>query len=165
MYENVPDSEACPALDALADELGSLLAEGVTVALLELESVSVGFDEDDEAEVDVLEDSMLDEVVLVVELGLEGAAVVEWESSSPPLLPLPPPDFSKTTTLAFSPLGTVTTQKVAPPAPTEVLPIISLTAFTAGSILHGRPLQPSPSHSISIPKSGTTSRKGVVGSR
>lgn len=162
MYENVPDSEACPALDALADELGSLLAEGVTVALLELESVSVGFDEDDEAEVDVLEDSMLDEVVLVVELGLEGAAVVEWESSSPPLLP---PDFSKTTTLAFSPLGTVTTQKVAPPAPTEVLPIISLTAFTAGSILHGRPLQPSPSHSISIPKSGTTSRKGVVGSR
>lgn len=163
MYENVPDSEACPALDALADELGSLLAEGVTVALLELESVSVGFDEDDEAEVDVLEDSMLDEVVLVVELGLEGAAVVEWESSSPPLLPLP--DFSKTTTLDFSPLGTVTTQKVAPPAPTEVLPIISLTAFTAGSILHGRPLQPSPSHSISIPKSGTTSRKGVVGSR
>jgi hypothetical protein len=88
---------------------------------------------------------------------------VEGESLLLP--PPPPPDFSKTTTLAFSPLGTVTTQKVAPPAPTAVLPIISLTAFTAGSILHGRPLQPPPSHSISTPKSGTTSRKGVVVSR
>jgi hypothetical protein len=68
VYENAPDSEAWPALDALADELGSLLAEGVTVAL-ELESVSVGSDEDDEAGVDVLEDATLDEVVVVVELG------------------------------------------------------------------------------------------------
>lgn len=157
MYENAPDSEAWPALDALTD---GPLAEGVTVAL-ELASEDEA-SEEDEAGVDVLEDVLLDEVVVVLELGweVEGGAVVEEAS-----LPLPLPDFSKMTTLAFSPLGTVTTQKVAPPAPTEELPIISLTAFTSGSILQGRPLQPPPSHSISTPKSGTTSRKGVVGSR
>jgi hypothetical protein len=68
VYENAPDSDASPALDALADELWSLLAEGVTEAL-ELESVSEVSEEDDEAGVDVLEDAMLDEVVVVVELG------------------------------------------------------------------------------------------------
>jgi hypothetical protein len=102
-------------------------------------------------------------LVLELELELEVAELVGTETVSEEVLPLP--SFSKTTICAVSPFGTVTTQPVAPPAPTKGFPIISLTELTAGSILQGRPLQPSPSHSISIPNSGLTSRKGVVGSR
>ena len=72
---------------------------------------------------------------------------------------------SKTTKFAFDPSGTVTTQKFAPPAPSEeVEPSTSFTLCTAGSIAHGRPLQ-CPSHSILTPQVGILSRNGVVGSR
>jgi hypothetical protein len=64
VYENAPDSEALPALDALDD---GPLAEGVTVAL-ELTSEDEA-SEDEEAGVDVLEDVVLEEVVVLVELG------------------------------------------------------------------------------------------------
>lgn len=103
-------------------------------------------------------------VVLSMELVEAGtdAEDEDEDSSLPPLL-LPP--LSKTTICAFSPFGTVTTQNEAPPAPSSVLPIISLTLFTSGSILQGSPLHPSPSHSISTPNSGTSLRNGVVGSR
>lgn len=129
---------------------------GVSVVLV-LVGVGVGV----EVEVEVL--------VLVLELELElevlvGVAVlVETSMVSDDVLPLL--SFSKTIMCAVSPLGMVTTQPVAPPAPVKGLPIISLTLLTAGSILQGRPWQPSPSHSISIPKSGMTLRKGVAGSR
>lgn len=77
-----------------------------------------------------------------------------------------PPEMSKTTMLALAPEGTVTTQPVAPPAPVKTSgAFISLTPMVEGSIRQGRPLQPSPSHRISIPNSGFTSRKGVAGSR
>jgi hypothetical protein len=77
-----------------------------------------------------------------------------------------PPEMSKTTMLALAPEGTVTTQPVAPPAPVKTSGAsISLTPMVEGSIRQGRPLQPSPSHRISIPNSGLTSRKGVAGSR
>ena len=106
-------------------------------------------------------------LVLVLELELEllveVGVLVETSTVSDEVLPLP--SFSKTTMCAVEPLGTVTTQPVAPPAPTKGSPIISLTSLTAGSILQGRPLQPPPSHSISIPKSGLTVRKGVAGSK
>lgn len=110
-------------------------------------------------------------LVLVLELELEleleelvGVGVlVETSMVSDEVLPLL--SFSKTIMCAVSPLGMVTTQPVAPPAPEKGLPIISLTSLTAGSILQGRPWHPSPSHSISTPKPGMTLRKGVVGSR
>jgi hypothetical protein len=123
-------------------EMGVGVLVGVSVEVLVLVGVGVG-------------------VEVLVLVGV--AELVETEMVSDSVLPLP--SFSKTTMWAVSPLGTVTTQPVAPPAPVKGLPIISLTELTAGSILQGRPLQPSPSHSISIPKSGLTLRKGVVGSR
>jgi hypothetical protein len=102
-------------------------------------------------------------LVLELELLVDVGVLVETSMVSDEVLPLP--SFSKTTMCAVEPLGTVTTQPVAPPAPTKGSPIISLTLLIAGSILQGRPLQPPPSHSISIPKSGLTLRKGVVGSK
>jgi len=45
------------------------------------------------------------------------------------LLPLLPSDPSKTMKFAVEPFETVTTQNVAPPAPTLLLPTISLTSF------------------------------------
>ena len=86
-------------------------------------------------------------LVLVLEVELEVlvgiATVVDDEvSSSSPMKP-----FSQTTMLAFSPLGTVTTQKEPPPAPSVVVsPVISLTPLLLGSILQGSPSQLSPSH-------------------
>lgn len=87
--------------------------------------------------------------------------------SSEPLSPLPLPFElrSVTTYLAEPPLGTVTTQDAAPPAPIELLPTTSLTPCWDGSIAHGRPLQPPPSHSISMLKVGFSSLNGVAGSR
>jgi hypothetical protein len=60
-----------------------------------------------------------------------------------------------TTMLAFTPEGTVTTQKLAPPAPLawsalETPP----TPALEGSMEQGRPLQPSPSHSMLMPNVG-----------
>lgn len=72
---------------------------------------------------------------------------------------------STTTYRAEPPLGTVTTQEAAPPAPTELLPTSSLTPCWDGSMAQGRPLQPSPSHTISILKVGFSSLNGVAGSR
>lgn len=76
--------------------------------------------------------------------------------------PLPPASY--TTILAVLPLGAVTTQKLAPPAPLFWPPVTSFTPFLAGLISQGRPLQ-FPSHSILTPNEGTSSRKGVAGSR
>ena len=129
---------------------------GVSVVLvLVLVGVGVGV----EVEVLVLVLVLVLELEVLVEVGV----LVETSMVSDEVLPLL--SFSKTIMCAVSPLGTVTTQPVAPPAPVKGLPIISLTLLTAGSILQGRPWQPSPSHSISTPKSGMTSRKGVAGSR
>lgn len=86
-------------------------------------------------------------VLLVLGLGAEGTAT-DVEEPEPPE-PLPP--FSNTLTWAVSPLGTVTTQKLPPPAPGLLPPVTSLTLWTSGSILHGRPLQPEPSQMISTP--------------
>ena len=76
-----------------------------------------------------------------------------------------PPPFSNTSKLAVSPLGTVTTQNVPPPAPLVALPTISLTPFWLGSIAHGSPLQPEPLQVILTPQVGIVLLNGVAGSR
>lgn len=99
-------------------------------------------------DVEVLEELLLEEL-------LEG--LLE-------LLPLLP--ASKTTMFAFLPLGTVTTQKAAPPAPSALsAEVTSFKALTEGSILQGRPLQPAPSsHVISTPNVAGVLRNGVAAS-
>ena len=93
----------------------------------------------------------------------ESTGLSSFSSSLSLLLPF---ESSSTTTYrAEPPLGTVTTQEAAPPAPTELLPTSSLTPCWDGSMAHGRPLQPSPSHTISILKVGFSSLNGVAGSR
>lgn len=125
---------------------GDSVGVGVAVEVLELVGRGVG------VLVLVLDDvGMLDTGLLC---GLE----------SP--LEEPLPSTSKTIMLPLRPGGTVTTQPVAPPAPVNTSSAsMTLTSMEDGSILQGRPLQPSPSHSIEIPKFGRTLRKGVVGSR
>lgn len=75
----------------------------------------------------------------------------------------------KVTRIALLPLGAVTTQKLAPPAPfveEPPSPLTSLTASVAGSIIQGRPLHCFPSsQTILIPQSGRSFLNGVVGSR
>ena len=83
----------------------------------------------------------------------EGAGLLAEELATAELLPAPLKPPSKTTKFALTPLDTVTTQKLAPPAPSVVAPTISLTLFVSGSMAHGRPLH-SPSHTISTPHVG-----------
>lgn len=73
---------------------------------------------------------------------------------------------SKTTMFAVWPLGTVTTQNEAPPAPSELsAEVTSFRESTEGSILQGNPLQPAPSSQvISTPKVAGVSRNGVAAS-
>ena len=88
---------------------------------------------------------------------LEDSAVPD--ELAPELLP------SKTTKLALLPLGTVTTQKLAPPTPIVPPAEISLTLCVEGSMAHGRPLHPPPSQMISTPQVGIWFLNGVAGSR
>lgn len=117
----------------------SRLKKGVLLAdcCVVVEAVELVVDDEELVLVLVLEL----EVELEVLVGI--ATVVDDEvSSSSPMK-----SFSQTTMLAFSPLGTVTTQKEPPPAPSVVVsPVISLTPLLLGSILQGSPSQLSPSH-------------------
>lgn len=91
-----------------------------------------------------------------------GVAEVEGEAWAAPAAAFPAgepesdlPETSKTTMLAVMPLGTVTTQKLAPPAPAaeredSTFPMPSL----AGLMEQGVPLQPSPEQTIFTPKVG-----------
>lgn len=123
------------------------MLEGVTFDWEELEECELAVELEPELSVEVLlvvED--VDDISVDVELEL-GVWLGLGEE-----LDLPLPDFSDTTMLAFSPGGTVTTQNWAPPAPLSLSsPVTSLTPFSPGLILQGRPLQPLPSHSISTP--------------
>jgi len=69
------------------------------------------------------------------------------------------PSVLKTTMFAVCPLGTVTTQKSAPPAPVAARSLLTLKPSTvAGLSSQGKPLQPTPSaHSILTPKVGRVS--------
>lgn len=170
--------ELLTTLELEDDEVQVDVGVGVGVGVddgVEVVGVSVGGGVSSASEDEVL---LLEEEVLggggggatwVEGAGFEGC----WLSSCEPLplelpslllLPLPP--TSVTTNLAELPAGTVTTQDTAPPAPVEPPPpTSSLTPCCDGSMAHGRPLQPPPSHSISIPNVGFSSRNGVAGSR
>lgn len=103
------------------------------------------------------------EVEVLVEVGLELETEVGEELGVESPAPLPP--ASKTTMFAFWPLGTVTTQKEAPPAPSALSKEVTPFKPLEGSILQGRPLQPAPSSQvISTPKEGGVFRNGVAGS-
>jgi hypothetical protein len=145
----------------------------VELELVELETADeeVELDEDVDDEVDecveldeLLEDDVDDgggvEVLELVEDGvgvgvgvgeaLEEAAFEEDAGFELPELPI-----SKTTISAVNPEGTVTTQKLAPPAPLAWSALVTPPIPSVdGSIEHGRPLQPEPEHSILIPKLG-----------
>ncbi len=97
---------------------------------------------------------------------LDGCRSSSSSSEAPWLSSLSLTPTSWITKLAEPPAGTVTTQDTAPPAPLEPPPpTSSLTPCFDGLMAHGRPLQPSPSQTISMPKDGFSSRKGVAGSR
>lgn len=144
-------------LDVVALELESEVDE--TVELLSSDVlVDDGADEEeDETEVVVGAELEVDVGVgvgvgvgvalLVVELG--AAALDE------PELP-EEPSVLKVMILAFDPDGTVTTQKSAPPAPVAASKLDTRPTPLEGSIEHGRPLHPPPSHSIFTPKVGVT---------
>lgn len=126
--------------------------------------VNVGIDLDVGLGVVVGVNTGVDEGVLLecggeaIEDDFGGSDLVLFPSLGP-FFPL-----SKTTKLALVPLGTVTTQKAAPPTPMVPAPSISFTLCFEGSIAQGSPLQ-CPSHTISTPHVGILSRNGVVGSR
>jgi hypothetical protein len=63
------------------------------------------------------------------------------------------PPTSNMTRAAVTPLGMVTTQKLAPPAPVDESELVtSFTLFTDGSMEQGMPLHPE--HSNLIPQLG-----------
>lgn len=67
------------------------------------------------------------------------------------------PSVLNTTMLADLPLGTVTTQKLAPPTPSALTGLSTpFTSMVEGSILHGTPLHPPSGHSILTPYVGLT---------
>lgn len=105
------------------------------------------------AELEVVVGALVEEVV---------AALVVEEALTEVLLAAEP--MGNTTMLAVTPLGTVTTQKLAPPAP-----FASSSAVTPpmpsvdGSMEHGRPLQTAPSgHSNLTPKFGIVVAKSLA---
>lgn len=145
---------------------------------VELVVVVLEEEEDDDDDVELELELELEEVELelgelvLVELGATEdeeeelgawAAAFAWGPLT--LLLLLPPSGPNTMMLAVDPLGTVTTQKLPPPAPTVALVLHSFTLWMAGSMAHGRPLQPPSGHSILTPQLGITSRNGVAGSR
>lgn len=92
-----------------------------------------------EVEIDVEIDV---EVDIEVELGPVGVGVEEASAEDEADEPT-----GNTTTLAELPLGMVTTQKLAPPAPEASSELVTPPIPSVeGSIEHGRPLQPEPAH-------------------
>jgi len=161
----------CPGATETALELLDAVEEWIELVVLLV--VAITDDDDDEDEdvvVWVLElVELVDIVLLVVGVGVadvvdvvEGGAVVEVEvgvttedEGAPPDGELEESPALKTTRFALLPVGTVTTQKPAPPAPSADSDDVTVfIALTDGSIEHGRPLHPPPSHSILIPQVG-----------
>ena len=137
-------------------------------------------DEEEEVDADVDVDVDVDEIRLLVDgggvdevVGIEddelGVGVGVGEGVGEALLEAalddeeaedPEPPSSKTTTSAVRPEGTVTTQKLAPPAPEAWSALVTPPIPTTdGSIEQGSPLHPDPEHSILIPKVGMVSER------
>ena len=99
------------------------------------------------------------------ELGVSLGCLLSCSGGPPDPDPLPFSPPSKTTKLAVAPLGTVTTQNAAPPAPSELQPSIWFTWCLEGSIAQGKPLHSPPSQTTFTPHVGILSRNGVAGSK
>jgi hypothetical protein len=129
-----------------------------------LEVVLCDADELEELDGDELEEDDEDEgegVCVGVGVGVGVGVFVGWGFSALLFdcdceeLPLSALPAGKTTTLAVEPFGTVTTQKLEPPAPDAwSLLVTPPTPLTVGSMEQGSPLQPPPLHSILTPKVG-----------
>lgn len=92
-----------------------------------------------------------------VGVGISLAATLCFEGLDEPDEPEPPEELPalKTTMLAVWPLGTVTTQKLAPPAPEAWSELVTPpTPLTVGSMEHGVPLHPEPEQTTLIPNVG-----------
>jgi hypothetical protein len=99
-------------------------------------------------------------VVEVVGGGGGGAAELDLDGELEGEVALDPSVW-KTTMLADLPLGTVTTQKLAPPTPSALTGLLTpLISIFDGSISQGVPLQPPPGHSIRTPYDGLTLPRG-----
>lgn len=129
-------------LDELLDELDGVDELVLLVAVIEAAS-----------DVDELE------VATTATLGFFGAREVVAGSSEDGGLEVSSPaepSVLKTTIFAVEPLGTVTTQKSAPPAPEAAVALLTNPKPSElGSMAQGRPLQ-FPSHSTFRPKEGLT---------
>jgi hypothetical protein len=119
----------------------------------------VELDEDEELLVDV-DDGGGVEVLELVEDGVGvgvgvGEALEEAAFDEDAGFELPELPISKTTISAVNPEGTVTTQKLAPPAPLAWSALVTPPIPSVdGSFEHGSPLHPEPEHSTLIPKVG-----------
>ena len=140
--------------------VGVKLTEVDELDVLELDELGDVVEDELLVEVDLVELDVVDVVGVGVGVGLgvvdvEGAAEELEAFEDDPEEPEPPPlelPESKTTTFAVTPLGTVTTQKFAPPAPDAWSELVTPPMpLTAGSMAQGRPLQPEPEHSILTP--------------
>ena len=133
------------------------MVEVADVAVL----ADVDVDVEVEVEVEVDVDVDVVEVVVGVRVGVGvDAAPEELAGPGEPELAAESP-AGNTTMFAVKPLGTVTTQKLAPPAPEAWSALVTPpTPLTEGSMVHGRPLQPAPEHSILRPKLGGVLLRG-----
>ena len=130
--------------------------------------------------VDVELDSVVGDIVVIVDVDAEvagagvgvgvgvvvgvgvGASVGASVELGVPEPALESPGW-KMTTLAVVPLGIVTTQKLAPPAPADSSALVTPpTPTTEGSMEQGTPLHPGPEHSILTPKLGVVLSKGEL---
>lgn len=132
----------------LSSELSSVEVVSFSAAWLALGGLGVGEGDDSVEGAAVVGGGAALEVLGGGGGGLE---VLSLSSSSEPPEPPEPPDPSKATMCAVLPLGTVTTQKEEPPAPTAAS---LLWTLLPGLISQGRPLHPPSGHSIRTPKSG-----------
>lgn len=163
---------------SLAAEVAAVVASEVcavvdSAAVVEAAAVVDACVEAGAVEDTSVEDTTVDDAAAVVDVAFSAwaakppawsSATVElgWadedeepESESEPEPELEPelPSVLKVTMLAVPPLGTVTTQNDAPPAPTADS-LLSTLPDELGEIEQGSPLQPPSGHSILTPKVG-----------
>lgn len=155
---------------SLVAEVAAVVASVVCAVVDPAAVVEAAVVVDASVEAGTVEDTSVDEAAAVVDVAFSawaakppalssatvelGSADEEDEESEPELEPEPElPSVLKVTMLAVPPLGTVTTQNDAPPAPTADS-LLSTLPEELGEIEQGSPLQPPLGHSILTPKVG-----------
>lgn len=166
--------ELTAVLVSLATEVAAVVASVVCAVVDSAAVVEAAAVVDASVEAGTVEDTSVDDAaaVVVVDVAFSAwaakppalsSATVELGSadeededseSEPELEPEPElPSVLKVTMLAVPPLGTVTTQNDAPPAPTADS-LLSTSPEELGEMEQGSPLQPPSGHSILTPKVG-----------